>query len=425
MQHTLVAVFDNRGDAQNALDDLLAAGFSHQEVRLSNADPTGQTDSLSGATTSVAETRDEGIGASIKHFFTDLFGSDNSEHALKYSTAVSRGHHVLTVNAADEPEVERAADIVERHGPTDIDEQAARWAGGAAVAHPESMRMSGSGGMQQSSSSSLQFGGDQHLFAQQSLDEERPMGQTYQEPSEPGRPLTAGAGSMQGSPDQGSQQRDTGTMGGTASGTASSSAIPVVREELKIGKREVQRGGGRVFSRVVETPVSESIGLREEHVKLERHQVDQPINPADATAFKEQSIEVRETAEEAVVEKSARVVEEVVVGKEVSEHQQQIRDTVRHTEVEVEQLGVNPTDDADYRSHWTITYGPAYGSYDEYAPAYSYGSTMARSEQYRGRAWNDVESDLRSGWEGRYGGEPSTWEKFKAAIRHGWDRITS
>jgi stress response protein YsnF len=49
-------------------------------------------------------------------------------------------------------------------------------------------------------------------------------------------------------------------------------------------------------------------------------------------------IEVRETAEQAVVSKDARVVEEVTVAKDVKERTETIRDTVRHTVVEVEQL---------------------------------------------------------------------------------------
>jgi hypothetical protein len=185
----------------------------------------------------------------------------------------------------------------------------------------------------------------------------------------------------------------------------------------------------RVFSRVVETPVSESIGLREEHVNVERHKVDQPISTTDTTAFKEQEITLRETAEEAVVEKSARVVEEVVVGKQVSERQQKIQDTVRHTEVQVEQLGGTrsalSSDDDYYRKHWQSKYGSSGGSYDDYAPAYSYGSQMASSESYRGRPWNDVETDLRSNWDARNtSGGASTWEKMKDAVKSGWDRMT-
>jgi uncharacterized protein (TIGR02271 family) len=188
----------------------------------------------------------------------------------------------------------------------------------------------------------------------------------------------------------------------------------------------VQRGGVRIFSRVVETPVSESIGLREEHVNVERHRVDQPVSTADTAAFKEQEITLRETAEEAVVEKSARVVEEVVVAKQVTERQQQIKDTVRRTEVEVEQLGgaALSSNDDYFRKHWQSKYGSSGGTYDDYAPAYSYGSQMASSEKYRGRPWNDVESDLRTDWESRNKDGRSTWEKMKDAIRSGWERIT-
>ena len=80
-------------------------------------------------------------------------------------------------------------------------------------------------------------------------------------------------------------------------------------------------------------------------------------------------------------------------------------------------------DDDQYRSHWASNYANEGSSYDEYAPAYSYGSSMASDAGYRGRNWDDVESELRSDWETRYPG--SAWDRFKAAVRHGWDRMTS
>ncbi len=117
--------------------------------------------------------------------------------------------------------------------------------------------------------------------------------------------------------------------------------IPIVQEEMTVGKRQVQRGGVRVYSHLVATPVEENIQLREEHVRVDRHSMDRPASEADFSAFQEGTIELNETAEEAVVAKKARVVEEIVVGKESSERTQTIRDTVRHTEVETEQLGAN------------------------------------------------------------------------------------
>jgi stress response protein YsnF len=58
-------------------------------------------------------------------------------------------------------------------------------------------------------------------------------------------------------------------------------AFPVVREELAVGKREVSTGGVRVYSRVTETAVSESVNLREEHATIERRAVDRPATSAD------------------------------------------------------------------------------------------------------------------------------------------------
>ena len=113
--------------------------------------------------------------------------------------------------------------------------------------------------------------------------------------------------------------------------------IPVIEEELAVGKRQIQRGGVRVFQRVTERPVQESVSLHEEHVTIERVPVDRAVTGADA-AFREGTIEVTETAEVPVVAKSARVVEEVVVGKTATDRVETISDTVRRTDVEVEEI---------------------------------------------------------------------------------------
>jgi uncharacterized protein (TIGR02271 family) len=113
--------------------------------------------------------------------------------------------------------------------------------------------------------------------------------------------------------------------------------IPVVEEQLRVGKREVNRGGARVRSYVRETPVHEQINLREEHVDVERRPMNERIDPARAgDMLEEREISMTEMGEEAVVAKEARVVEEVVVRKTAQEHVEQIDDTVRRTEVEVE-----------------------------------------------------------------------------------------
>jgi uncharacterized protein (TIGR02271 family) len=149
--------------------------------------------------------------------------------------------------------------------------------------------------------------------------------------------------------DAGAVDVDGGTTGGAqATGYAQQATqhtegdaqqkAQVIEENLQVGKRVEQTGGVRLRSRIVEKPVEASVRLREEHVTVQRNPVNRPATEADFQAFKEGQIEVTESAERAVVAKEAHVVEEVSLGKEVTEREQVVHDTVRSTEVDVEQI---------------------------------------------------------------------------------------
>ena len=120
--------------------------------------------------------------------------------------------------------------------------------------------------------------------------------------------------------------------------TGATRKLQEVEEELQVGKRSVSRGGVRVFSRIVEVPVEETVTLREEHAEVQRRDVDRPATQAELASFKEGAIEVRETGEKAVVAKTARVVGEVEVGKRVTEREETVGGTVRKTKVDVEPI---------------------------------------------------------------------------------------
>jgi len=382
---TVVGVYDNFSDAESVVQALITAGFERSRVQLNpDRDDIGTTATDSG--TSVSDTRSSG---GISGFFHSLFGGDDtSQHRDVYAESVRRGSYVLTVDVNSEEEQDRAADIMNRFNPVDVDERSSHW------------KQQGWSG----------FDANAPRYSRDEIDRERA---TYAQ--------TRGTSGMT------SDIADTTKVNTTArTDNTGSSRIPVIEEELQVGKREVQRGGVRVFQRVRETPVHESVQLREEHVRVERHAVDKPATEADLAAFKEGSIELRETAEEAVVSKTARVVEEVVVGKEVSQRTENINDTVRRTDVEVEQLGATSTntmtDDADFRRHWQSAYGTSGGRYEDYDAAYRYGSTMAGSDRYKNYQWNDVEPQLRSDWESNHPG--STWDKVKDAVRYGAERVT-
>jgi uncharacterized protein (TIGR02271 family) len=302
-------------------------------------------------------------GGGIGGFFRRLFGEDDATYSTSYGNAMQRGNIVVTVDADSDDEIEEAQRIMNRYDPLDIDADV----GGSAT-------------------------------------------QRQDWASEPDQARATGVSQTQGTA-AGQQSQRAG---------AQAQSLPIVEEELQVGKRTVQRGGVRIFTRVEEEPVEESVRLRSERATVERTPTDRPATAADLQAMREGVIEVRETAEEPVVAKRARVKEEVRVGKQVEERSETVRDTVRHTEVEVQQL--RPEDDEDYRRHWQAAYQSAGGRYEDYEPAYRYGSSLAADERYRGSEWSAMEPDVRRDWEVR---SPGTWERMKDSVRHAWDRARS
>ena len=135
-------------------------------------------------------------------------------------------------------------------------------------------------------------------------------------------------------------ERHEAARGEDRRGSGGGGTVQEVEEELSVGKRKVATGGVRVTSHVTETPVEETVRLREEHVEAERRRADRGLSPEEAeAAFEERTVEMLGTSEQAVVRKEARVVGEVSLGKRVEEREETVRDTVRRSEVEVEEVG--------------------------------------------------------------------------------------
>lgn len=321
-----------------------------------NSHDSYASDAARGNTGLTGETRDHS-GGGISGFFRRMFGDNQPDDYGHYAEAVRRGSSMVCVTT-DDQNIERAADILDRGGAVDVDQRAQSW------------KQRGYNGFDESAAP---LTGDE-------ITRER---QYYQQDND-------------------------------------NRSIPVVQEELEVGKRTVQRGGVRVFNRVVEQPVEEQVTLREEHVRVDRHATDRPATQADLQGG--EVIEVTEMAEEPVVGKRSRVVEEVTVGKETTQRTETIRDTVRHTDVEVEQLHGGSDDAKDFRSDFQTRYGSSGASYDTYAPSYEYGSRMASDKRYQGKRWEDVESTLRSDYERQY--PNSKWEQMKDSVRYGWNKVT-
>ncbi|MCK9620275.1 MAG: YsnF/AvaK domain-containing protein [Methylobacter sp.] len=238
MKQTVIGMFDDVADAQDAVQQLLDNGFSRASVDVSTQKSNQSNESFS-------------------NFFSSLFGQEKSS---SYAEAARQCDAIVTVHAESEDEAWRAGEILDEAGALDVDEQAE------------------------------QYGADMS-------DRERAV-------AESGREETT---------------------------------IPIIEEQLNVGKKEVERGRAKLRSRIVERPVEESLRLREEHVHVERMPVDRPATEADLASFKEGEVELTEHTEIPVVSKESRVVEEVRVGKEVKERKETVRDTVRKTEVDVQQ----------------------------------------------------------------------------------------
>jgi uncharacterized protein (TIGR02271 family) len=210
--------------------------------------------------------------------------------------------------------------------------------------------------------------------------------------------------------------------GSNARATDNTESIPVIREDLLVGKRVVQRGGVRVYARTVEQPVEEQVRLREESVRVDRKPVNREATAADLQPGREQVYEVKEFREEPVVSKQARVVEEVRIGKDATEHVDTVRDSVRRTEVNVEKLSESGSDEYRNRVDAGVE-GTERADYLDSDPAYQYGTTASRDARYSGRSWDDVENDLRTDYSTRYPG--GKWEEAKSSVRRGWEKLSA
>lgn len=318
--NTIACLFGTRDAAERAASDLVDAGIARANIEvLDNAEQRPGTAASTtapiaspGGLTSAPEDRLErgsesggGFWDSIKRLFS---GDDDQEYATYYE-GVRQGQTLLTVRAMDDAEAGRAAAILERHDPIDMDAQESQW-------RETGWTGASAGGMSQASASGA--GTPVPGIAQPSA----------------GRPMTTSASTTTASTPMTKPQPPMTGQREPAMAGRGEERIPVVEEQVAIGKRATQLGRVRVHSRVVETPVQEDVRLREERVSINRTKVDRPVSGEDA--FRERAVEMTAKGEEAVVGKSARVTEEVVVRKEAGERVEQVRDTVRRTEVSVD-----------------------------------------------------------------------------------------
>ncbi|MGB6193011.1 MAG: YsnF/AvaK domain-containing protein [Terracidiphilus sp.] len=120
-----------------------------------------------------------------------------------------------------------------------------------------------------------------------------------------------------------------------------SETLRLAEEQLNIDKRLLQTGTTRIRRFVTERPIEQKVTLHEEHAEVVRKAITNPSSIADVD-WSDKSYEITETAEQAVVNKTARVVEEVILRKTGSDRVETVKDTVRRQQIEVEKAPARP-----------------------------------------------------------------------------------
>ncbi|MEP6608733.1 MAG: hypothetical protein ABJA83_08640 [Burkholderiaceae bacterium] len=190
--------------------------------------------------------------------------------------------------------------------------------------------------------------------------------------------------------------------------------VGVSEDDASYYAESVRRGGALVTVRADDARAEEAAGLMRNHgaVDIERR-VEQwkqegwtPERPAATTSYRSSAADRDRSAVSGAIGAAAGAMG---------------ASTAAGTLPSTTASSTWSSDDDFFRNHHR-DYLSAYGSYEDFQPAYRYGNELGSNARYRSRGWSEIESDARRDWETRY--PNSTWESFKAAIRHGWERAS-
>lgn len=300
MQRTLTALFDSRAEADRAAEALRGLNVTVSNVQVHDSAGGRDEDGQSWAP----------IGS--------MWLPENER--ATYHEGLRRGGAIVSAEVA-ETDLELAMDAMEAAGAADLEAREADWRRGGWT-----------GAIAGDTAPEGTPGNPPGTMASRAVDKVAGTNISGARPDNERTARTGPRGGVAGS-----------VLGETAEPATGRETIPLAEEQLRVGKRVAHAGRVRVRSYVVETPVEQQVGLREEHVHIERRPADRPATGEDP--FRERVIEAEESIEEPVVQKETRITGEVVVNKETTERTETVRDTVRRTEVDVDpdQAANDPT----------------------------------------------------------------------------------
>ncbi|CAH2794226.1 MAG: FIG00453962: hypothetical protein [uncultured Paraburkholderia sp.] len=387
MRHTVIGLFNAYADAEAARDTLVQTGFARDTIELqANAEP-----SVGSATEEVARS---GVLANIERFLSSLFASGpHAPETARYTEAVRRGAVLVVIDAASESHAELARNTLTRLGATDIGERSPDW------------------GMQTASESAREH----------SLLDELGIGTGTAGSAAPGavRGAQGGMTGATGRETNATTSAASGTMpaGGVgapgATGSSAATSFAATTDPLRTGPLTADplRSDPLAPDPLYSTPPRST----------DAEPFVPPLSERPATDPLSEPIRdplTRDAGRSAIAAGSAPGSGAVMQPSEVvsgaAHPTAGLSGQIPNEYLEYEE---------DFRIHYDEQYAADDSRYEDYVPAYRYGAEIGKDVRFRDRAWDDVEPEARRHWEST-SADNSTWERFKLAVRHGWERVT-
>ncbi|WP_233833430.1 hypothetical protein [Paraburkholderia sp. ZP32-5] len=395
MQHTVIGLFDTYMQAESARDTLVQTGFARDKIDV-QANPEPSVGSATG------EVANAGMLANIERFLSSLFSTGpRSSDTARYAEAMRRGAVLVCVHAASESHAELARNTLVRLGATDIGNQLPDWdaQGAAASAREHSV-----------------------------LDE-----------------LGVGA-VMPGTPRSSSATTGAGVAAPGMAGTTGTAGMPETTSASAARANATTIGGVRpadvASSEFESTGIAGATGATSA-TGTTRPTAAQPSDPlyvvpptgSDAKPFAPPPFgeqPMTDPISEPVVDPlTGDAARGALAAGSVPGSGAVMSPSPSQIVPEGGQPGTGAGGDMpneyleyeeDFRAHYDEQYAAENARYEDYVPAYRYGAEIGKDTRFRDRPWEDIEAEARRHWETT--SPDSTWERFKLAVRHGWERVT-
>lgn len=396
MRNTVIGVYDSYSQARNAMNELIASGFDHANIRL-NPDQEPAAQELHKVDNRKEE---HASGSGIGHFFRSLFGMDEkNEHRDIYTEAVRRGSCLLSVDTDTEEECDRVSEIMHRYDPVDIDERSSVW-------------------RSEGWSSANTTSPNQSLHTEHLHDENAMNVPAYPDMAglkTQGRnvnvfPRTQEVSSYEPMPP--TEATPDSTYSSTSRPATDLTQSSYVTEPTDSGRFESHRRTDEDPVIVSSLIVEDLIVNREDFA----HDADRMDASRGAAAYRTNTT----SASAMDSEKS----EEYSGVHPLRQEGDSFIDKSHAVKAEnADQSGPEARfeDESDFRSHWQTSYAREGGRYEDYDAAYRYGSSLSGGAYNQNRNWDEVEPVARSNWEMHH--PESAWDRVKDAVRYGAERV--